>query len=408
MIKRRSIKINLSHIWIALLVSFSIVTYKISIIQEIPVYRIMYIITFIFMLSTNKYKNSKMNNNLKKSIILWLIITLWGLISLIWINKTGKEINYIMYDIIWNIISICFSVYMINSQKKDKILSYYCIISTIIAIMGIYTGITGYYFNDTHISYHYNLNTLGLYKPNTIFYNINDNAVFMFTSIIALFLYTEKKEKKKIIRIIGTLLYISNIILVDSRGIELSLIIFLLIYFFATKKINIKTKIRISLLVIILLCIFSSQIMNLSIFKTGINDSSRISIIDMSLESLKKSYYLGVGPGNISHVNAIYNKAETYDTHNFFLEIFCDYGIVGAVAISLWYISNLKTAYIFMKKEKEAVIVLAALISMLCAFIVSSSLIGKAWFACFFGIIVAILNQIENKYDKLECKYGEE
>lgn len=399
MANTRTIKINLSYVWIAILILFSIFPYKIHFFKDIPLYRILYVLTFIFMLISKKYKfkSKSINKSLKVTIFSWTVLAIWGIISLIWITKTGNEFNYISYDLIWVIISLCFSKYMKIEIKRNKILFYYCIIASILALMGLYTGITGHYFNDTHISYHYNLNMFGLYKPNTIFYNINDNAVFMFSSIIILFLYTEKK-KNNLVRIIGTILFTSNIILVDSRGIELALIIFLTIYFISTRSISLNKKIQIFILAFIVILVFSNKIFNLSIFKSGLSDNARISIINMSLKSLEHTNYLGVGPGNISMVNSMFNNAETYDTHNFFLEIFCDYGIIGAISIIVWYAVLLKTSYIYRKSEKDATIIFALLISMLCAFVVSSSLIGKSWIVCFFGIIVSILNNIEEKH----------
>lgn len=401
----KTLKINLSHIWIAILIFFSIVPYKIHFLNDVPLYRIMYILTFIFMLISKKYKTKSIsiNNSLKATIFSWLTLAIWGAISFLWITKTGNEINYIIYNLIWVIASICLSKYMKLDIKKNKILFYYCITATILSLMGLYTSITGHYFNDTHISYHYNLNMFGLYKPNTIFYNINDNAVFMFSSIVILFLYTEEK-KDNLMRIIGTVIFASNIILVDSRGIELALIIFFAIYFISTRSISAKKKMQIFILVFTLIIIFGNKIINLSIFKSGVSDSARISIINMSLRSLKQTHYLGVGPGNISTVNSTLNKAETYDTHNFFLEIFCDYGIIGAIAIIVWYVVLLKTAYKYRKNERNSSIILALLISMLCAFVVSSSVIGKSWIACFFGIVVSILNNIEEKYNNQRGK----
>lgn len=403
MTSTKSLKINLSYVWIAFLILFSIIPYKIHFLKDIPLYRILYILTFIFILISKKHKNENncLNNSLKATIFFWILLAIWGVISFVWITKTGHELNYISYDLIWAIVSLCISKYMKIETKKNKILFYYCIIALILALMGLYTGITGHYFNDTHVSYHYNLNSFGLYKPNTIFYNINDNAVFMFSSIIVLFLYTEKK-KNHLFKFIGIILFTSNIILVDSRGIELALIIFWTIYFISMRSISFNKKMKIFVFAFILILMFGNKIMDLGIFKSGVSDNARISIINMSLKSLKKSNYLGVGPGNISTVNSMFNNAETYDTHNFFLEIFCDYGIIGAISITAWYVILLKTAYIYRKSEKDAAIIFALLISMLCAFIVSSSVIGKSWIVCFFGIIVSILNNIEEKYKKMK------
>lgn len=219
----------------------------------------------------------------------------------------------------------------------------------------------------------------------------------MFLSIVVLFLATEKKNKGIFWRIIGMMLFCSNIILVDSRGVELGLMLFLTIYLFSTRKVRWYYKAVIIIAVVLFVVFNFDLILNLDIFSSGMSDSGRFSILTMCMSSLKRSNFLGVGPGNIASVNDYYFSAETVAPHNFFIEILCDYGIVGSISIVVWFIGNLSCAWRMSKYDGRALIIWIALISFFPISIVSSSLIGKSWVACFFGIIAACLNSIECK-----------
>lgn len=382
-------------VWLLILVFFSIYAWKINIFGEVALYKMIYPALFVFFLIQKKFNKNTVGKNLRVSTYCWSTILLWGLFSLLWININGTEFNYLSYDLCWICITLCFSYYALTKRNRERLMIYFCGFALVIGLMGIYTSFTGYYFNDTHASYHHIKNFLGLYRPNGVFFNINDNAVFMFFSIVLIFLLTENKKNSLFWRSLGLAIFGGNILLVDSRGVELGLLIFLILYLFKTKKIKKIYKI-IMIMGMILFSAFSlDSIMNLGLFDEGLQDSGRLSIIEMSFFSLSKTNFMGVGPGNIASINASLFSAETVAPHNFFIEVFCDYGIIGLIALVIWFASNLKCTIRMMRYDNRALVIWASWIAFLVISIVSSSLIGKSWVACYFGIMVAYLNSIE-------------
>lgn len=393
--KLKKISISPKYILLAILVAISIYAWRPNFLGDISLYKILFPLCFIGMIITKKVNKRNIGNNLRRTSYCWLAISLWGIISLLWINYTGNEWSVISYDINWILIGVCFSIFCLHECYRERLLKYFCILAELISVIGIITAFTGFYFNETYESYYYVRNFLNLYRPNTIFYNVNDNAVFMFFSIIILFISTEKENRGTFKRIIGLVLFGLNIILVDSRGVELGVMIFFSMYLFAIRKIKIFYKI----LIIIAILLFSffnlDTILSLGIFSSGLEDSGRIEIVAMCLSSLACTNYWGVGPGNIAFVNDSLFSSSIVAPHNFFVEILCDYGIVGFISVVIWFVGNLTCAYKMAKYDERGMIVWIALISFLPVSIVSSSLIGKSWVACFFGILVAILNAIE-------------
>ena len=390
--KTKEIYFSPTRILIYILVALVVYAWHPNFIGGVSVYKLLFPLCFIWLLFTKKIKN--IGTNLRRTCCCWLIITLWGVFSFSWSYHTGNEWSYISYNICWILIGLCFSIFSINECHRYLILKCFCVYAGVLGIAGLFTAFTGFYFNETHESYYYMRNFLNLYRPNSIFYNVNDHAVFMFFSIIVLFLATEKQNSIKS-RIVGLILFCSNIILVDSRGVELALLVFFVLYFYKTKKIKIYYKISILGFIILFSLINLPLILNLGIFSDGISDAGRVNIILMCLSSLAHTYFLGVGPGNIAYVNEFYfPSAGTVAPHNFFLEIFCDYGFVGLISILVWYFGFFFHAYKKSKYNNNALIVWISLVSFLPISVVSSSLMGKSWVACYFGILTATLNVI--------------
>lgn len=391
----RKIYISPKGILLSILVLISVYAWRPAVLGGIALYKILFPICFFIFVADKSFTRNVVGANLKRVCLCWTCISIWGIISLLWIDQTGNEWSIISYDVSWIIIGIVFSIFCLNKLYKEKLLEYFCIFAGVIGIMGLYTALTGFYFNVTYISYLYRRNFLNLYRPNGIFYNVNDHAVFMFFSLVILFIMTERQGKKRIWRIVGTIIFGANILLVDSRGVELARVVFLVLYFLNTRQIKLIWKMVIWILVSVCILVNFQSIMQISIFSTGVEDSGRLEIMAMCLASLEDTFFMGVGPGNIAAVNAASFSERTVAPHNFFVELFCDYGFVGLFCIVVWFVGMFICAYKHSKKTPECIVIWIALIAFLPISIVSSSLIGKSWVACFFGILVAFLNSIE-------------
>lgn len=392
------IKVRPRNFMILFLVVFSIWSYRIM--DYIEVYKIFFPIMIICLIIKGEIICKKFQSILKTNIICFTIIIIWGLLSCLWIRIEGTEYDSLSFFYNWLIISICFSILYLNEKSREKILFYFCAFSGFLAICGWITAITGFYFNDTHESYHYYLNFMGLHRPNTIFYNINDNAVFMFFALVICFIYAEKKKNRLILQGIGIALFGGNIVLVDSRGADIALLLFLLLYFIKTKEIKIAYKFLLILVGILVIIFMFGELSETSLLSEGIGDNSRMRIYEISFNNLVESHFLGVGPGHIVKANLVTGKYFIAAVHNFFLEVACDYGMVGGTAIAIWYLSLLFESYTKSKKNTIAYIIFVSLVAFIVLSIVSSSLIGKIGVASFFSIIVAQLNCLEYQKQK--------
>lgn len=379
---------------------------------DINIYKLIFPIIGFFIFWT-LYKNNMQSyyfgetcNYSKKQ---WTRIFLWGIVLSIFNSYTLKsEIENLIYILSLICVIYVYSYYFNFDSCRKIIKSSFFIISIIIGISGVYESITGNYYHLTYSSYEYNLNTFGLHRPNTIFYNVNDNAVFSLFSLIIAFLLADECKHRKLIQLMAVLVFGLNIIMVDSRGAEVGFV-FCIVFFYL--KVNIEKKNRylmafLSAPIILLICRFFIEMLDISkIFQLG----DRENVWENSLKSLRESYFLGVGPGNISLKNANIMNSTTIITavHNLFLEILCDYGVLGLIFFVCFIAKLIKKAYVDITSNNRMLIAFLGLIALLLCSVTSSSLMGKSWFACFIGIIVAEINykEISDLNNSKEIEY---
>lgn len=360
------------------LVGILITSIKMPIVDSFPVYRVLFPI-----LAVSIFRKWSVRGLVKITARTWGGIFVWGLI--LSLSYGFNEQNFLSLSWVFSMIVVpyCISYYMYGTQSRLQIYRSMMLICFIIAISGIYEGYTGRYYHLTLGSYAYTKNIYGLYRPNTIFYNVNDNAIFMLCCLIFGFLYPSKGKETVYVRIFSVLLYGGNILLVDSRGAILGTIVFFLIAYMH-KRTTIE---RIGLLVLlfIVFLFFIPQIVNSSFFEMG----GRMAIWEKSFSQLQSTSYYGVGPGMIAMVNeSHYTGLEVSAVHNFILELFCDYGILGLLFLIIWFV-GLYTYTHKMRNERQKWVIIGALLAFICASITSSSLIGKTFPILFFSIIIS-------------------
>lgn len=331
---------------------------------------------------------------IKKSNVCWAIIIIWGVI-LSFVNG----IVLTNFKILMWCLSFVTLPMMISYYSQDYRIYKFFRIAVILAclpigLLGIYEGISGHYVHETIASYAYTKSALGFYRPNTIFYNVNDNAIFCLICSILAFYVEGTPRFKRITRFVCLLVFGLNIIMVDSRGAELGLVLFLVIYFYRSVK-----GLKRFLLIATIIPVFFIGVNSFD-YQTFFDIEGRVVIWSMSLDSLADTSYFGVGPGMISSINeARFINAEVVAVHNFLLEMFCDFGIVGLCVIVYWYyclfyyaIKSKTVSY-----EKSALLI-GSLVASILASITCSSLLGKSFPVLFFAIVIAELNIIYSKY----------
>lgn len=380
--------------WMFLLSGILIYTVKVSFLDNFPLYQIIFpILTVLLLLSVPSW--DKLSNYvygpLQVTAICWLLISAWGLI-LSFANGDyliGRE--YLRFNLGLICASVIFSNYMLF-DKYDYILkgAYFCI-SGLIAASGIYESVTGNFYHLTRQSYLYYRNSLGLYRPNTIFYNINDSATFMLLSLVIAFLFAEQCREKRSVQFLAVILFGGNIILTESRGAEVGMVVFLVVYYLQSKS---QTRRTLAVLLVGMLSVLGMLWAYLLSFEL-LRYTGRSGVWINSLHNLARSYFWGNGPGKTALLNGINQVQSTSITavHNFFLEMLCDYGVIGFVLLMIWYVQLLNQAKKQREKYRTSMIVLAGLIAFLPASISSSSLIRKSFVLAFFAYLVAQLNR---------------
>ena len=348
------------------------------------------------------------SENTRRTVWCWVLISLYAIILMPFTADNGINWNTIYYVFCLGISSYVYCYYMINHPDGIKIvLKCFFFISVLIALFGWYEAITGNIINKTAGSYFYRKNFLGLNYPNTIFYNINDHAVFMSFAFVIGMLYAEQSIHKKVIQILCWGLFVANVILVDSRGAEIFVVVFCTTFVLAYQKW--KKAIMIMGFALVVILMISPVIMDTSLLSMVISESGRKEIWSNVFLNIKNSYFMGVGAGNSVRVNQLLNSSIISNVHSFFFEIFEDYGIVGFVLSLVWYIGAVINSYRIIHLNNEMRIVFAGLLGFFPLSIVSSSLVGKPCLIPFIAIITAVINyyQILYMYDD-ETEVAEE
>lgn len=209
------------------------------------------------------------------------------------------------------------------------------------------------------------------------------------------------------------------ILLANSRGILLGVLLTPLVYSFYNKKAVVKTTalyLNLSIIVLLFINLFnvSGFYLNkyLTVFsniKSGNTDSSalyRLNIIVYTLTNLDQ-LLIGFGP----HGNTIFLKGfYIIDPHNFFLEILINYGFIDLALVILIFCSCFRLNIIISKSEVprylksscNAVNVLFCLYIIIS--VVSSSFLNY-WPFCWFPVYLTMVhNGIYNKLKKLEIR----
>lgn len=389
------IKDILSYVLCCLFCLVMVIDYSIPGMRIIKAYRLVsVVICFLAIWYVVINPNRKKGHSLKFSIIMWSIIVCGCVISMIGtasfqMNNVEYLMCYLYYPIVFGALAYNFR----NKTSARNMLAAYYTVSIGIAILGYYETFTGDIIHVTPGAYVHLRNFLGLHLPNTIFYNINDNAVFMMMSLIVAYIFSEYVKHGTIIKLIALILYGGNIVFVDSRGAEMALAAFLLLYYLIRYRAGKK------ILVVGILAISGAVlypfIMQFSVFSEGISNTGRSLIWMTTARNIMKHPFIGVGPGNIVDYNRMMGTSGiVYAVHNYLLEIMADLGVIVAIVWCVWFGILLFKAY-QIRRVNTSLVVLCGLIAFVPMSIVCSSLIEKHWPILFFGILVTQLNMDE-------------
>lgn len=388
---------NQYRLWVLCIVGIIIYSIKIPFTQSVALFPFIY---FFFYLRERSEIESFVSVQIVSKIC-WFVIFVWGLFLSLLYGFTIDNFKTLMWCLSFITMPVVISYHSRDFEHYNFFRFAILLACFPIGLLGVYEALTGHFLHETHESYLYFKNDYGFYRPNTIFFNVNDNAVFCLVCVIWTFFIDGEKSLKKWLRLFSIVIFGLNIFMVDSRGAELGFVIFLAVYYYRNVTGTIKTYAFISAIVAIIfgLLYFDYE----SFFELG----SRQYIWEMSLQSLKETCFMGVGPGMIASINKVnFQNADIFAVHNLFLELFCDFGIVGLVALLVWYV-NLFWAAISIKdfEPERSALLVSALIASLLASITCSSLVGKSFPVLFFAIVTVEFEYLQTY--KLSSDYVE-
>lgn len=389
--------VSTKKIWVIFLTLIASYSVKIPFLNT-PLYRgIFPVLAILLLLSNNNQikKQKLMQKSGQITWICWVVIVIWGSFLAVVHNSVSYSADYLMWDVCLICVVFCFSFYFMREDLAKTCMGAFFAFSAAIGLSGIYESATGRLYHETHVAYRVYKNAFGLVRPNTIFYNVNDSAVFMSMALIIAFLFAGYCNKEKRIRIIALLIFGSNVLLTESRGALVGVLLFLYMFYMHTLAPKKKFVYVLAAIPVILSFVpFLQEI----VFTGDVNLTQlggRGNVWRNSLSSLMQSHFLGNGPGNTVISNSIYTGVAA--VHNWFLEIICDYGLLGGVSLLIWYIKLMTISHKHYKNTNTQgmFVVYAGLISFIILSVTSSSLMGKVWPICFFGIIIAEINRTE-------------
>ncbi len=359
-------------------------------IKLFPV-RIISIIFFIYSI-IDRLRNK--NTFIKKEDLFLILFFLIGCLTFVWTedrNTTGTALVVYFTSIV---VLYIYKKYAF-SEENIKIISEAFYVNTIvICVLGLYESFTGKYL---YISYEYylrDMNFLGLYYPKTIFFNTNDLTVFLLCCLPITLICIEGKKSGKFLKLLIMGLSFSVIILTGSRTGMIDIVLFIvldLLYSEYIKKGTLKTILLIiifSLIAILTIGFFPIEVLDKYNNNTNFFDNSDRTIIWNNIFELSKnSGFMGIGPGMVGVLNNL-------PAHNLFLEIFCEFGIIGFFCFIMFLVGIFpKFKYVKSKifVKYFAIFFWIFLSCIMC----SSSMQGYYFIWAIWGIVYAYYNELE-------------
>jgi O-antigen ligase len=347
------------------------------------------------------------------TIILFFLFFLWTFFMFLKGNATEKIDHYISIPIAFLFVVMSYFYGLESTNFRIKYYIYFFIlVYFVLSMLEINCNLilpgNGKYNNKVYQS-----DFEGI--PITTFKNANDFSSAMGMYFIYIYSYCKIQKNKS--RYIFLFLSFFIIVLTNSRGVMLSVLLTPLAYSFYNKKRIFRT----GLFYLFSLMIFfvfmrsfniSSFYLNkyLTVFfnmKAGNMDSSslyRLNIIFYAITNVKEILF-GLGPNGSS----IFLKGfSIVNPHNFFLEILIDYGIIGLVIVALIFYSCFKLNVIiskldvpeYLKSSCGAVNVLFCLYIFIS--VVSSSFLNY-WPFCWFPVYLTMMHYgIFNRLKKIK------
>ncbi len=354
----------MKKIYFTLLITFTIwgarlPSFRIPGIGNIYLIRALVIATIIYMFFALAKRKKIVFTKMQKTTGIFLFVTvIWSTLCFAWAPSNESYIAS-MFTYLTS-----FAILIITMQfiKEKEILNFcekvFLLNVIVVLALAIYESFTGDYLILTYDSYMQQRNSLGLYKPLATFYNINNLGTFLaLATPISCNAIFQFKKRKNICKFLFLMINTFVILLTNSRGALLAIIIFIILDFknnFSTKK-----TILYGVILVITLLFFSTMLFESSLgelLTMDILEEGRIEIWKETLETISKYRFMGIGPGNTAYanLNSSHYKYTFGTPHNYFLEYLGDFGIICFAILIYWiYVLMKKSKYISLDTNKQ-------------------------------------------------------
>lgn len=286
------------------------------------------------------------------SLIFGLCWIIWAFVSLIWAEDVSRGIYQLQFFVLGFLMSFILLNHVRNGKDLIGIIKCVCFFAWIENLVAWFEIITGRYLFISDPAKIATYENTGM--PLALFDNTNDFATYL--SMITLFAFicitTSNTVRQKIYYIF---LMLSSVFIIFKTGSKANLIGLLLafgvLFLYGLRYRNILKIYCAAGIFFILVLILNIDNLNI-VFESiknmlthqyrapGSSYSVRINLILNSLIAIKDTWGLGVGVGGSQFYMRNYATYPTYNTyalHNFWLEIFVDYGLLFGILFVVFY-----------------------------------------------------------------------
>jgi teichuronic acid biosynthesis protein TuaE len=423
MTEKRSISLQQLFLYLTIISAFTgtlWLSVPIGSIHLFP-YRFLLIFMWFFFVVAIFMKNGRLNLSHVKVKVYLQFLVLWmgyAFLSMTWAAAKGDAIRHVIF-LFMGISIIFFIVYYL--RDLDQLKWFYWLWLLIFAVLipvGIWEVTTGNHLNVSGIFGEVRLRFR--FAPSTVFYNQNDFAGYIALTLPMVLAWI-RYYPKLIGRALGVSVFIAGLyllILTFSRSCYIAVfmgILFWSLFLLRWKK-RIKALALAAFVCGLLVVAFPIQTQDI-LAKVEIQANSLVPIVlqneDMgslyvrqnliknALYFTAKSAGFGVGAGNVEYYMEnykIYPVANITNVHNWWVEIFANYGVFIFVGYLIFYVSlfwKLWKVYKRVTNRTEKMICEALLVGLATFFmasISSSSIIAFRPQWIFFGFALAFLN----------------
>lgn len=337
-----------------------------------------------------------------------ILFYLFCVFSLLWTPDLSEGIKELVYYAVHIILFLEIIVFARYSRNPLKNISYGWIFAVLFcSVIAYWEFTTGNHLNvakEQKDYYNTGTEVLNFIHANATFFNYNNFGAYLCLALPWLiygFRGRDSEWKKKAEGIVAIISSVIIILLNASRGAFVSIIIMAIIFFFISVKGRSR---RYSILLLIPLGLIISYMYSHSAFaiiaarsSDGglLNGESRYVIWRNALLTFSDTYGIGTGIGGMHAAMEKYAGGGITITHNLFLEVLLQYGVIVAVAFVVFLWRQLKKSLRLDVDRKMAL--LMSLVAMPVYGIISSGYLLNAYLFVLMATIFVFAN-----YDRIK------